>query len=78
MSSSALPREILKWIGSLDLTYPVKNPRRSLSNGYLVAEILSRYYPKDVPLHGLYTSTGVRSRKSNWGVISRVLNVWLD
>ncbi|KAI9183042.1 hypothetical protein H9P43_003958 [Blastocladiella emersonii ATCC 22665] len=70
--SASLPRELLKWLGSLDLAYPVKNPRRSLSNGYLVAEILWRYYPRDVPLHGLDTGTGKRSRVSNWAVLEKI------
>ncbi|KAJ3366461.1 spermatogenesis-associated protein 4 [Allomyces javanicus] len=69
---ATLPRELLKWLGSLDLTFPVKNPRRSLSNGYLVAEVLYRYYPRDVPIHGLDTGTGKRSRTSNWGVLERI------
>ncbi|KNE57225.1 hypothetical protein AMAG_02961 [Allomyces macrogynus ATCC 38327] len=71
-SVATLPRELLKWLGSLDLTFPVKNPRRSLSNGYLVAEVLYRYYPRDVPIHGLDTGTGKRSRTSNWGVLERI------
>ncbi|ORZ37725.1 hypothetical protein BCR44DRAFT_1429839 [Catenaria anguillulae PL171] len=71
-AASSLPRELLRWLASLDLTYPVKNPRRSLSNGYLVSEILYRYYPKDVPLHGMDIGTGRRARASNWGVLERL------
>ncbi|KAL7752874.1 hypothetical protein RI367_001877 [Sorochytrium milnesiophthora] len=72
MASNALPRDILRWLNSLDLTFSLKNHRRSFSNGYLVAEILARYFPHDVSLHGFDTTTGKRSRNNNWSVLERV------
>jgi len=44
----ALPREVEKWLLSLDLRNPIHRPKWDMANGCAVAEILSVYHPRKV------------------------------
>ena len=70
--SANLPREVLKWVQSLDLSYSMKHPRRDFSNGFLVAEILSKYW-KGVPMHSIDNGTAIPKKRDNWTTIEKLL-----
>ena len=81
-----LPRELVKWLQSLDLSYKIKNISRDLSNGFCVAEILSRYpvpyvtnLPYDVTnyyrvnMQEFSNGISFSERSSNWKHITEIL-----
>jgi hypothetical protein len=68
-----MQREVIKWAQSLDLSFPIKNPRKDLANGFLIAEILSRY-DKDVSMHSFGTEVAMQQRLNNWQQIQKVLD----
>lgn len=72
MNKHVIPREVNKWLQSLDLTYRISNPRRDLSNGFIIAEILSRRKDIFIGKHHHYdmrmfnTGLSMEERQSNW------------
>lgn len=61
----------MKWLQGLDLSLPVRNTRRDFSNGYLVAEIFSWYYPQEIQMHSFDNGTSIETKTGNWSIIKR-------
>lgn len=49
--------------------------RRDFANGFLYAEILSRYYPADVQMHSFENVASMERKKKNWSLLEKVIKV---
>lgn len=67
---SPLPREIVRWLQTLDLPVTIRLPKRDLSNGYLFAEMCARYW-NGVELHSFENKLSKTNKEANWKVLKR-------
>ncbi|XP_020853490.1 spermatogenesis-associated protein 4 [Phascolarctos cinereus] len=68
---SHLPRAVLRWLQSMDLTFYPKNINRDFSNGFLLAEIFSIYYPLDLKLVTFENGNSIKSKLANWAQLEK-------
>ncbi|MEQ2191748.1 hypothetical protein XENOCAPTIV_002021 [Xenoophorus captivus] len=70
---TGLGREVMKWLQALELSFYPKNLRRDFSNGYLVAEIFSHYYPQDFSMYLYHKGVSFYAKQQNWSRIQQFL-----
>lgn len=67
---TVIPREIICWLQMLQLSHPIKFPKRDLSNGFLVAEICSAYWP-DMDMNAFRNNLSTASKRENWELLTK-------
>ena len=63
---------IHRWSKYAQSVFPLRFISRDFSNGYLVAEIFSHYYPQDFSAHSYDKGTSLSAKQRNWSQIERV------
>uniref|UniRef100_A0A452VFN4 Spermatogenesis-associated protein 4 n=1 Tax=Ursus maritimus TaxID=29073 RepID=A0A452VFN4_URSMA len=75
--SSRLSRSVLRWLQGLDLTFFPRNVSRGrsedFSNGFLIAEIFTIYYPWDLKLSSFENGTSLKVKLDNWAQLEQFL-----
>ncbi|CAH8601296.1 unnamed protein product [Schistosoma haematobium] len=68
-----IPREVLRWLLTLDINLEHRNLKWCVSNGILVAEILHNYQPKTVNLGKFIDGQSIKVKLHNWNMIQEIL-----
>eukprot|EP00392_Amoebophrya_sp_AT5.2_P000658 g659.t1 len=68
----SIPREVVKWIQGLAVTHTIKDAKFDLANGYLIAQLFQRYYPKEVNLFAFENGQSIHCRSNNWEMLFRM------
>ncbi|XP_036106060.1 spermatogenesis-associated protein 4 [Molossus molossus] len=71
--SSRLSPSVLRWLQGLDLTFFPRNINRDFSNGFLIAEIFTIYYPWDLTLSSFENGTSLKVKLDNWAQLEKFL-----
>nr|XP_057914185.1 spermatogenesis-associated protein 4 isoform X2 [Doryrhamphus excisus] len=70
---TGLPRDVIRWLQNLELSVQPMNVRRDFSSGYHVAEIFSRYYPREFEMLSYSRGLSLSAKLDNWNKIRRSL-----
>ncbi|KAM6221008.1 spermatogenesis-associated protein 4 [Rhynchocyon petersi] len=68
---AGLPRSVLRWLQGLHLSFFPRNVNRDFSNGYLIAEIFSVYFPWDLRLSSFENGTSLKVKLNNWAQLEK-------
>ncbi|XP_012507104.1 PREDICTED: spermatogenesis-associated protein 4 [Propithecus coquereli] len=71
--SSRVSRSILRWLQGLDLSFFPRNINRDFSNGFLIAEIFSIYYPWEFKLFSFENGTSLKVKLDNWAQLEKFM-----
>ncbi|XP_011850511.1 PREDICTED: spermatogenesis-associated protein 4 [Mandrillus leucophaeus] len=71
--NSHLSRSVLRWLQGLDLSFFPRNINRDFSNGFLIAEIFSIYYPWELGLSSFENGTSLKVKLDNWAQLEKFL-----
>jgi len=61
--------DILAWLDTIPLSRPILNFDKDFSDGILVAEIISFFFPEYVDLDMFYTARNMSQRTTNWRIL---------
>lgn len=62
----------VSFYGFMSRTFKAHVFLRDFSNGYLVAEIVSRYHEKEVSMHSFDNGIGLKVKKDNWDQLTKL------
>ena len=66
-----MPREVLQWFDTLDLSYAIRNPKIDLANGFIIAQIITRKYPNELSILTFYNAQKKEKKIDNWQQIQK-------
>lgn len=64
-------QKLYAWVDEIPLSRPKRNIARDFSDGVLVAEVISHYFPKLVELHNYAAANGVSQKMYNWNTLNK-------
>lgn len=68
-----LPFGLYKWIQTFDFGAPIVSVARDMASGYLLAQLLSKYYPAVFEMRTFVNQTSETVRDHNWARIMELL-----
>uniref|UniRef100_A0A914Y2Y2 Calponin-homology (CH) domain-containing protein n=1 Tax=Panagrolaimus superbus TaxID=310955 RepID=A0A914Y2Y2_9BILA len=70
--------DVYQWIGNLPLSKPVRNISKDLSDGVLIAEIVSHYLPRYIAVNNFTHVNSVALKRYNWETLQKMVFKYLN